>query len=116
MFTRQLYRTKRAARRRYRRRAMEQARLFEADILPRSVRESTTVSGALDLTLMSQISRLFDASLQMRVVPFDWRSVTQLVGSTVGSVATIIPLLHLRGPFSDVLVALQRIIGSLSGH
>ena len=116
MFTRQLYRTKRAARRRYRRRAMEQARLFEADILPRSVRESTTVSGALDLTLMSQISRLFEASLQMRVVPFDWRSVSQLVGSTVGSVATIIPLLHLRGPFSDALLTLQRIIGSFSGH
>jgi hypothetical protein len=116
MFTRQLYRTKRAARRRYRRRAMEQARLFEADVLPRSARESTTVSGALDLTLMSQISRLFEASQQMRVVPFDWRSASQLVGSTVGSVATIIPALHLQGPLSDAFVILQKIISPFLGH
>jgi hypothetical protein len=116
MFTRQLYRTKRAARRRYRRRAMEQARLFEADILPRSARDSTTVSGALDLTLMNQISRLFEASQQMRVVPFDWRSVTQLVGSTVGSFATLIPVLHLRGPLTDAFLTLQKIVASFFGH
>ncbi len=57
MFTRQLYRAKRSARRLYRRRVMEQARLFESEVLPRSALESATLPGALDISLMAQSPR-----------------------------------------------------------
>ncbi|HET9389609.1 MAG TPA: hypothetical protein VFO44_08180 [Steroidobacteraceae bacterium] len=117
MFTRQLYRTKRSARRLYRRRVMEQARLFEAEVLPRSAVESATMTGALDLSLMAQFSRLFESAQQMRVVPFDWRSVSQLVGSTFGSVASILPALHLQGPLASFFALAQKIMLSLgSAH
>jgi hypothetical protein len=113
MFTRQLYRTKRSARRLYRQRVMEQARVFEAELLPRSAAESTTMSGALDLSVMAQFSRLFEISTHMRVVPFDWRSVSQLIGSTFGAIAMILPALHLQGPLSALLAILQKIALSL---
>lgn len=108
MFTRQLYRTKRSAKRLYRRRVMEQARLFEAEVLPKSADESATMSGALDLSLMAQFSKLFEAAEQMRVVPFDWRSAGQLVGSTFGSLASILPALHIQGRLSLFVILAQR--------
>jgi hypothetical protein len=85
MFTRQLSRAKRSALRLYRRRVMEQARLFES-------------------------------CGQMRVVPFDWRSVSQLVGSAFGSVASLLPALHLQGPMSAVFSSVQKLLLSLGQH
>jgi hypothetical protein len=116
MFTGQLSRAKRSALRLYRRRVMEQARLFEAQVLPRSASDSATISGALDLGLMAQFSRLFESCGQMRVVPFDWRSVSQLVGSTFGSVASLLPALHLQGPMSAVFSSVQKLLLSLGQH
>lgn len=109
MFTRQLYRTKRSAQRLYRRRVMEQARLFESEVLPKSASESATLPGALDLSLMAQFARLFEASQQMRVVPFDWRSARQLLGSTISPLATILPALHLGGSLPFFVSFVQKI-------
>ena len=39
----------------------------------------------------------------MRVVPFDLRSFGQLVGSTVGSIATALPILRLEATLEDWL-------------
>jgi hypothetical protein len=114
MFTRQLYRAKRSARRLYRRRVMEQARLFEAELLPKSAAESTTVSGVVDLSLMTQFSRLFEATQEMRVVPFDLRSASQLVASTFGTVASILPALHLQQPVLALAALVQKLVAFLS--
>lgn len=116
MFTRQLYRTKRSAKRLYRRRVMEQARLFESEVLPKSAGQSATMSGAIDLSLMAQFSKLFEAAQQMRVVPFDLRSAGQLVGSTFGSLASILPALHVQGRLSLFVTVMQRVAGLLGIH
>ena len=115
MFTRQLYRAKRSARRLYRRRVMEQARLFEAELLPKSAAESTTVSGVVDLSLMAQFSRLFEATQEMRIVPFDLRSASQLVASTFGTVASILPALHFQQPVLALIAVVQKLAAFL-GH
>jgi hypothetical protein len=115
MFTRQLYRAKRSARRLYRRRVMEQARLFEAQVLLKSAAESTTLPSAIDLSLMAQFSRLFEASQQMRVVPFDWRSASQLVGATFSPIATILPALHASGSL-PVFVEFAQKMAALFGQ
>jgi len=112
MFTRQLYRTKRSARRLYRRRVMEQARLFEHALLPKPAAERASMEGAVDLNVMAQFSRLFDACQQMRVVPFDWRSASQIFGSTFGPLASILPAIHLQGPLSVLLEVVTKIAGS----
>jgi len=64
---------------------------------------------------MAQFAKLFDYCQKMRVVPFDWRSVSQLVGSTLGSVASIVPALHLQGPLAEALSLLQKLLSS-AGH
>jgi hypothetical protein len=113
MFTRQLYRTKRSARRMYRRRVMEQARLFEKQLLPKSAVDGTTVSGVVDLSLMAQFARLFESAQNMRVVPFDLRSASQLVGSTLGTVASIVPAMHLQQPVLAILGVVQKLAAFL---
>jgi hypothetical protein len=47
----------------------------------------------------------------MRVVPFDMQSALQLIGSTLGSVATALPLLRIEGPLREWLELLSRLLG-----
>jgi len=109
MFTRQLYRTKRRARRLYRARVMEYARLFESTVLPQAPVARATPSTALDLGLMARFSELFERCEHMRVVPFDFRSMSELFISTLGTVATILPALR----FTQLLSQLLSIAGKL---
>ena len=62
---------------------------------------------------MTQLSQLFERIEAMRVVPFDFRSLLQLVTSSLGSVATVLPLLHVEGSISRILEALVRILERL---
>jgi hypothetical protein len=109
MFTRQLYRTKRRARRLYRARVMEYARLFESTVLPQAPATRATPSTMLDLGLMARFSELFERCEHMRVVPFDFRSMSELFISTLGTVATILPALR----FTQLLSQLLSIAGKL---
>jgi len=109
MFTRQLYRTKRRARRLYRARVMEYARLFESTVLPQAPSARTSPATMLDLGLMARFSELFERCEHMRVVPFDFRSMSELFISTLGTVATILPALR----FTQLLSQLLSIAGKL---
>ena len=42
----------------------------------------------------------------MRVVPFDLRSFAQLLGPTFGALATLLPLLQVKGELASILEAL----------
>jgi hypothetical protein len=114
MFTKQLFRGKRRALAAFRERAaghvrqVEQRWLFaeRRDAGPEDLRQLAEQS-ALD-TLYARIHR-------MRVVPFDWKSFGQLVGSTLGAVATLLPLLHSKGELKD-LVELVGKLFEIGGH
>jgi hypothetical protein len=118
MFTRQLNVTKRRALRMYRERVMEQVRLYEAQVLPRSAAERAEVELVVDVQAMNQFSQLFERCESMRVVPFDFRSMAQLFASTLGTVATILPAQHLAVPLSNGLQYVVKIFEFFSkvGH
>ena len=48
---------------------------------------------------------------RMRIIPFDLRSFGQLIGSSLGAVATLLPLLYEKGELTVVVEALGRIMG-----
>jgi hypothetical protein len=101
MFTKQLFRTKKRALGHFRKLAMERARLLEhrwLNIGPGSPRFDD-----VDLEQHTSFGEIFKAIEHMRVVPFDFRSIGQLLGSTAGSMATIVPLLELEGQLSEWL-------------
>jgi hypothetical protein len=110
MFTRQLRRTKRRALRLYRERVMEQVRLYEAEVLPRSAAARAEVASLVDVQAMNQFSQLFERVESMRVVPFDFRSMGQLFASTLGTVASILPAQHVGASLSGTLGYIVKIV------
>lgn len=113
-FTRQLMITKLLARKRYRKLIMEHARSIEHHVLPKPTRKRQSIPAATDVSLMTQMSQLFDRIEHMRVVPFDFRSMAQLTSATLGSVASVLPFLHLEGPAQRALTVLVKILGMFS--
>jgi hypothetical protein len=94
MFTKQLFRTKKRALSQYRKLAMDRARSLEHHWLDVGPARGTQ---AYDLEQHTSFAAIFDSIERMRVVPFDFRSIGQLLGSTFGSVAAILPLIRLEG-------------------
>jgi hypothetical protein len=68
-----------------------------------------------ELAELTTLGTLFSRIERMRVVPFDLRSFGQLVGSTFGAIATLLPLLHANGDLANIVDAIGRIFGHLSG-
>jgi hypothetical protein len=111
MFTRQLYRTKRRARRLYRQRVIEQVRLFEREVLPLSTVERTSMPAAIDLQLMARFSDLFERCEEMRIVPFDFRSMGELFAAVIGTVASILPAQQLAKVLPQAVGVVRGIVG-----
>jgi hypothetical protein len=111
MFTRQLYRTKRRARKFYRQRVIEQARLFEREVLPLAAAERTTMPAALDLQLMTRFSELFERCEEMRIVPFDFRSMGELFAAVIGTIVSILPAQQLAKTLPQAVSLLRSILG-----
>ncbi|HTW38249.1 MAG TPA: hypothetical protein VMD49_06755 [Steroidobacteraceae bacterium] len=114
MFTRQLYRTKRRARRLYRQRVIEQVRLFERDVLPLSTVERTSMPAAIDLQLMTRFSDLFERCEEMRIVPFDFRSMGELFAAVIGTIASILPAQQLAKILPQAVGVVRGIVGFLA--
>lgn len=101
MFTKQLYRTKKRALKNYRKLAMDRARLLEKHWL--NIGPGQAKHRELDLEQHTSFGQIFEGIDRMRVVPFDFRSIGQLFGSTLGSIATVLPLLSLETPLAGWL-------------
>ena len=68
-----------------------------------------------ELTELTTLSTMFTHVDKMRIVPFDLRSFGQLIGSSFGSVATLLPLLHFDGQVTNIFEALSKLLGHLGG-
>ena len=108
MFTKPLSRAKRRALAAYR----EHARRHAADVDSRWL--DTRITGTPPLTDVADLNNvavMYNRARQMRVVPFDLRSFGQLVGSTVGSIATALPIVRFEATLEDWLDLIARLLG-----
>jgi hypothetical protein len=108
MFTKQLFRAKRRALSAYREHARRHAVEFEARWFSARTLERAHFTDVMDL---NNLATVFNRMQQMRVVPFDLRSFGQLMASTLGSIATALPILRLEGTLEDWLNLLARFFG-----
>jgi len=114
MFTKQLYRTKKRALAAYRARISEQSRRAES-YWQDSGKTHSAQEEIRELTELTTLGALFQRIERMRVVPFDLRSFGQLVGSTLGAIATLLPLLHAKGEFAGIVDMLGKLFGHMGG-
>lgn len=110
MFTKQLFRTKRRSLTLYREQATRHALAFEARWLGSDPSAGAAAAETAELANLNNVATMFDRVEHMRVVPFDLRSAAQLVASTVGSVATVLPLLKIEGPLKMWLEVLSTVL------
>lgn len=116
MFTRQLYRSKRRALTIFRHRVTAHSRKIESNWLAAA---SSSESAAEEIRYLSELTTLgnmFTRIQSMRVVPFDLRSFMQLSGSSLGAIATILPILHISGDVPGFLDSVSKVIGHFGGH
>jgi len=115
MFTKQLYRSKVRGLAAYRERVTELSRQVESRWLIHRDTGQAPEQEMRELAELTTLGTMFSRIEHMRVVPFDLRSFGQLVGSTFGAVATLLPLLHANGDLANIAEAISRIFGHLSG-
>jgi hypothetical protein len=108
LFTKQLFRAKQRAVAGYREHARRQAADLEARWFSTPTLERAHFADVIDL---NNLAVVFARIQQMRIVPFDLRSFSQLLASTVGSVATALPILRLEGTLQDWLDLILRLLG-----
>ena len=116
MFTRQLYRSKRRALSIFRQRVTEHSRKIEARWLSAATSPDSAAEEIRYLTELTTLGNMFTRIEGMRVVPFDLRSFMQLSGSSLGSIATLLPILHISGTFPGILESVSKFIGHFGGH
>ena len=114
MFTKQLFRTRKRALAAYRERVTEHSRLVETRWLFGD-RTQSSQEEIRDLAEQSTLGTMFARIERMRVVPFDLRSFGQLVGSTLGAMATLLPLLHTKGETAAIVEAVGKLLGHVGG-
>jgi hypothetical protein len=113
MFTKKLYIAKRHALAVYRERVTGRSRSLESRWLKGDQELQSTSEEIRELSELTTLSTMFVHIEKMRVVPFDLRSMGQLMGSSFGSVATILPLLHFNGQVTNIFEALGKLLGHL---
>ena len=116
VFTKQLARSKWRALAIYRERVTQHSRQVEERWLKSRHSPQSAPDEIRELTELSTLATMFGRIQQMRVVPFDLRSFSQLMGSSVGAVATILPVLHIHGDVTGIFDAIGKLLGHLGGH
>ena len=114
MFTKQLSRSKKRALAVYRQRVTEHSRRLEARWLvgnddPQPAQG--TQEEMRELAEFTTLGTMFSRIEQMRVIPLDLQSLGQLVGSTLGSIATLLPLLHADRALTSIFEAMSKLLG-----
>ena len=116
MFTRQLYRSKRRALAIFRRRVTEHSRRIETNWLATATSPDSATEEIRYLTELTTLGNMFTRIQGMRVVPFDLRSFMQLSASSLGSIATILPILNISGDVPGILESVSKFLGQFGGH
>ena len=114
MFTKQLFRTKKRALAAYRERVSEHSRQFEKHWLYADKAEPGQEE-MRQLAEQSTLGIMYTRIEHMRVVPFDLRSFGQLLGSTLGAMSTLLPLLHSKGDLAEIFEAFGKFLGHFGG-
>jgi hypothetical protein len=115
MFTKQLHRSKKRALAAYRERVTDQSRRVEEHWLF-GVRREPPQQYVRELAELETLGSVYSRIERMRVVPFDLRSFGQLAGSSLGAIATLLPLLYEKGELAAVVDALGRLVGHATGN
>ena len=115
MFTKQLFRTRKRALAAYRERVTDHSRVVESRWLF-GTKSNAPQEEIRDLAEQSTLGAMFARIEDMRVVPFDLRSFVQLLGSTLGAMATLLPLLHAKGEMAGIVEAISKLLGEIGGH
>jgi hypothetical protein len=114
-FTHQLRVAKERALRRYREMAMDHVRQTETLLAEHAMRRQPERLKSAFAEAVG-VWKMFEQTQAMRIVPFDWRSFGQLMGSTFGSMATLLPLLHAEGTLPKWLELVSKLFQLLTGH
>jgi hypothetical protein len=115
MFTKHLYSSKDRALAVYRERVTAQGRSVESRWLTDDNSAQSTSDEIRELAELATMSTMFLHIDKMRVVPFDLRSLAQLMGSSFGSVATVVPFLHFGKDAQNILETIGKLLGHLMG-
>ncbi|NGZ96077.1 MAG: hypothetical protein CV089_08115 [Nitrospira sp. WS110] len=93
MFTKQLYQAKSRALEAFQERSMERAKAFEEKWLQACSSGNYELMSGSDLAGLNALNQVYDHLHKMRVVPFDLRSFSELVGSALGPLVPLLPYL-----------------------
>ena len=93
MFTKQLYEAKGCALKLFQERSMERAVAFEEKWRKACSSGNYELMGGSDLSGLNSLNQVYDQIHAMRVVPFDLRSFSELVGSALGPMVPLLPYL-----------------------
>lgn len=104
MFTRQLFQAKARALEVLQERSMERAKAFEEKWLKACSSGHYELMSGSDLAGLNALNQVYDHIHKMRVVPFDLRSFSELVGSALGPLVPLLPyLVDLPEPWLKVI-------------
>jgi hypothetical protein len=104
MFTKQLYQTKARAMEMFQERSMERAKAFEDKWLKACSSGNYELMSGSDLAGLNALNQVYDHIHKMRVVPFDLRSFSELVGSALGPMVPLLPyIVNLPEPWLKAL-------------
>jgi hypothetical protein len=115
MFTHQLYRSKSRALETYRERVTAHSRGVERRWLKDDHEAQSSSDEIRQLAELTTLNTMFSHIEEMHVVPFDLRSLAQLMGSSFGSVATVLPFLHFNGQLTNIFDVIGKLFGHLVG-
>jgi hypothetical protein len=93
MFTKQLYHAKTCAMKIFQERSMERALAFEEKWLKACSSGNYELMSSNDVTGLKALNLVYDHIHAMRVVPFDLRSFSELVGAALGPMIPLLPYL-----------------------
>jgi hypothetical protein len=91
MFTKQLYQAKSRALEAFQERSMERAKVFEDKWLKACSSGNYELMSGSDLAGLNALNQVYDHIHKMRIVPFDLRSFSELVGSALGPMVPLLP-------------------------
>ncbi|HEY6084065.1 MAG TPA: hypothetical protein VIU63_01635, partial [Nitrospira sp.] len=111
MFTRQLYQAKSRALEILQERSMERAKAFEEKWLKACSSGHYELMSGSDLAGLDALNRVYDHIHKMRVVPFDLRSFSELIGSALGPMVPLLPyVVNIPDPWMKAIEELKKLL------